>query len=344
MDNNNNNIDPNTFRIATWNMGSDKDWTGMNDKVLRAENQVTGTDGKVLSPLGREKAEADRINGEVEKYREGKIQGVFEAVKADIIFIQEAIQSNRGNSIDIGYMRELLPSGYHLQTGDGADTVIAFNAKLFDVSEGLSVMAPPVDEGGNRTARYTVVDLKHRATGQIIRVVSAHLKGTMFKDKVHVDELGYDDSADGTKQLKDLMQRVEKQSKGVSLILWGFDANVTPKHPRLDVLHDKGYTLDGEHKETAFDLYLADEYHKELKGAEGEKREPKLFPVTHKLDYLAMRTPKGSAVKATWTFPEELETEIITPVGRPDINPSDHGMVIRDVKITEKSTFKKLFG
>lgn len=152
---------------------------------------------------------------------------VRDTLGTDILCFQEA-----------DYMPgDLLPFGYASIASNRGKMIqrIAWNTSRFELVQNIGDIAKE---------KGLVVILRDKTTAKTVAVAAAHLQGCNPFQRVF-DLNGIPDSKKGDEQLLLVIQALDQTKADVQII--GMDANVTALHPRLKILLDKGYELDGEH-------------------------------------------------------------------------------------------------
>lgn len=147
-------------------------------------------------------------------------------LKYDIICMQEA------DYIEASF----IPSSYQVLFSETSHSInaIAWNKERFELVESL----------GNILGKAIVIQLLDKESGKTILVASAHLSGCN-PFRIERDPKNEKiDSAKGDTELQTIIDIFDSQ--GADLMMMGMDSNVTSLHPRLNILKDAGYILDGE--------------------------------------------------------------------------------------------------
>lgn len=144
----------------------------------------------------------------------------------DILCLQES------NYLD----SSLFPESFSLQFGQGdhLKTGIAWNKNRFELIEQQDLL----------NGKAFIVHLLDKESGQTFWVASAHLTGSN-PYRVEIDpQTGLPDSTKGDAELQALLAFLDEQEGEAKII--GMDANVTALHPRLKLLRQADYQVDGE--------------------------------------------------------------------------------------------------
>ncbi len=337
---NNESIGSNQFRAMSWNVGSDSDFQQMNANALdhlryqSPEGIIPGVQKDVTVRPSRDEIMAEEMV--TRKHRDEKITGLLATIRPAIICLQEAPRDPNSGKLDAERLKNWLGDSYEFITGDNEDTLVAWDTKQFGIKRQIET---PDVQGIKAKELFTIVDLVHTGSQKVVRVISGHFQGCL--DTRHDSE----DAAEGTRQLQLALQIAEKDSKGVDVVFFGCDANVEPEHPRIDVLRNASYVMDGEYRPTNFNARMAGIYKKQILDAQnaGERvREESLPQFAKKIDHVAIRNMSGST-SSSFTFPKALEGEYLAPVGNPKLSPSDHTPLVRDITITNVGFFQRLF-
>jgi len=139
-------------------------------------------------------------------------------LKYDIIALQEA-----------DYLKPtMFPEHFETYIPSQKSSVngFAWNSKKFEFVRELAFL--------NKKA--VIIELLDKESGDIVAIASAHLTGcNPFKD-----ENG--DSVTGNNELEEILQHLEGSEAAIKIL--AMDSNVTAKHPRMELLRDKGYSID----------------------------------------------------------------------------------------------------
>lgn len=142
-------------------------------------------------------------------------------LKYDIICLQEADYLNR----------TMFPDHYELlicQNQAHSINGVAWNTERFELVQNL----------GSILGRSFIVKLQDKQNGKTVLVASGHLSGC------NPYKVENNDSARGDKELKEIIQLLDENEADIKLI--GMDSNVTPLHPRLNILKDSNFKIDSE--------------------------------------------------------------------------------------------------
>lgn len=339
---NNQSVGANQFRAMSWNVGTDSDFQQMNANVLLDHLRYQSPEGIVpgvqkdltVRPTNEEIIAEDQVT---RKHRDSQIQGLFSKIQPGIICLQEAPRDPQTGNIDIVRLKSWLGDSYDFRSGDNEDTLVAWDTKQFALKKQIET---PKAKGINASELFTIVDLEHKDSKKVIRAISGHFQGCMNTKQLEPD------AEEGTRQMNLALKIAESDTKGVDVAFFGCDANVEPEHPRINILKNSSYTLDGEHRPTNFNARMAKVFKAQLAQIEQAGNRPKeddLPEFQKKVDHVAIRAISGST-DVSFEFPRVLEGEYLAPVGNPKLSPSDHAPIVRDITINNIGFFKRFFG
>lgn len=147
-------------------------------------------------------------------------------LKYDIICLQEA-----------DYLTaDVFPENYKVELSQDKESIngIAWNTNRFRL---LNVI-------GNIMQRGFVVLLQELESKRTVLVASGHISGCNPYTVVVSPDTGISDSAKGDNELRSICEVLDNQEADIKII--GMDSNVTPMHPRLKLIKESGYQIDGD--------------------------------------------------------------------------------------------------
>ncbi len=277
--------------IVSWNCGSDADFEVMNRAEVACHNKVAP------------------------EHRNRLFREFFSRVTPPIVCLQEVPRVAETGEIDAQRVKQWLGPQYSFICGDGEDTLVAWDTQQCTFKRHIGTPNVP---GFKAKQNFTIVDITHKSSHKVLRVVSGHFQ--RFMDVYNNGQ----DGGEGTLQLSNALELARSDTKGVAAIIFGCDANVEPMHPRMQLLQSHAFTVDCQTAPTNFIL-------KNVSAAKDPSEQFK------KVDYLAVRSCQKRLV---------IQLEPVTDISLPKLadpvqNPSDHIPIVQKITIRMKSLFHR---
>ena len=153
-------------------------------------------------------------------------RGDLNSYPYDIICLQEADYLD--DSMFPPHYEVLFAQTEHSKNG------VAWNQERFELVESL----------GNILGRAFAVHLLDKANGKTLLVASGHITGSNPYRIEKSPKTGIADSAKGDSEIQTIIELFDSLEADLKII--GMDSNVTPLHPRLNILKEADYRVDYE--------------------------------------------------------------------------------------------------
>lgn len=322
-------INSNQFNFITWNVGTNSDYT-MMEQVFDKHLEKDGDGTWRVSNTAPERSDAHRE--EVNQFRKQKIKDILQAFSKDVpLFCLQEVERD-------WEAKEFLPENYSF-VKDG-DQIVAWKDSEFEPVNVDYEKTTSEEVKGYRTAfmpRTAITALKSRTTGNQILVCSAHITGCNPDTPSEEQALsGNNEVATISRQLKEL-----SENNKIPHVIVGIDANVTRAYQqRLDQLRDNGFKIDERQAGTNFNI-PKNEALKTKKTIE-EADNP-----IQKIDYVAVLGGETTNPDDPAFFDDERRS---TPLGNLERNPSDHQPLAQRITLATPTRqqgggfFRRLFG